>query len=275
MLDYAINNETGGSANFPPVSRHKPIFGGYEIMVENTIPSACQENQATKKCTKCREEKPLSQFSSMAISNDGLAWNCKACAAKSNAQWRAANKEKIKSDKAAYEVKNRERIKARHAAWREANIEHVKARGAEYRALRREEARARAVAWRAANVKRSRSTVKAWRAANPEKVKAILDTWKEKNPHAKRIYNQNREACKRASGKLSRGIIAILFKRQSGRCPCCGEKLGNDYQLDHIMPIALGGANVDSNVQLLRKRCNLQKNKKHPVDFMQERGFLL
>jgi len=36
-----------------------------------------------------------------------------------------------------------------------------------------------------------------------------------------------------------------------------------------------GGSNTDDNMQLLRKLCNLQKHAKHPVDFMQERGFLL
>jgi 5-methylcytosine-specific restriction endonuclease McrA len=45
--------------------------------------------------------------------------------------------------------------------------------------------------------------------------------------------------------------------------------------MDHIVPLYLGGLNVDSNIQLLRAKCNLQKNKKHPVDFMRSKGFLL
>ncbi len=36
-----------------------------------------------------------------------------------------------------------------------------------------------------------------------------------------------------------------------------------------------GGANIDGNIQLLTGLCNRQKHTKHPVDFMQERGFLL
>lgn len=55
----------------------------------------------------------------------------------------------------------------------------------------------------------------------------------------------------------------------------CGKPLGDAYHLDHVMPLALGGSNTDDNMQLLRDRCNLQKHAKHPVDFMQERGFLL
>lgn len=276
MLDYVTNNETGGSMNFLPVSPHKPIFRRYEIMDANILPSFESESQTAKKCTKCGEGKPLGEFSALATNKkDGRAWNCKVCAAKINAQWRADNKEKIKLDKVAYEAKNRESINARHQAWRKANTEHVEAWDAEYRALHREDARVNSVAWRSENVERSRATVKAWRAANPENVKKILNEWKTANPDAKRIYNQNREALKRAGGKLSKGIVEILFKRQHGKCVCCGEKLGKDYQLDHIMPIALGGANINSNVQLLRKRCNQQKNKKHPIEFMQGRGFLL
>lgn len=229
----------------------------------------------TKKCTRCGEEKPISEFSKMALNkHDGLAWNCKACAAKNNKKWRAANKEKVKADKAAYEIKNKERIKAWRMAWREANAEYLKCYWDIYRSCHREDAKARSVAWRAANTTRSRNGVRTWRAANPEKAKKILDAWKKANPDMKRIYDQNRKAKKRSSGKLSKGIVEKLFKQQSGRCACCGDNLGKDYHIDHIMPIALGGANVDSNVQLLKKRCNLQKNKKHPVDFMRERGFL-
>lgn len=56
---------------------------------------------------------------------------------------------------------------------------------------------------------------------------------------------------------------------------CCGLPLGDNYHIDHIMPLALGGSNTDDNIQLLRQRCNNQKCAKHPVDFMQSRGFLL
>lgn len=45
--------------------------------------------------------------------------------------------------------------------------------------------------------------------------------------------------------------------------------------MDHIMPLALGGTNTDDNIQLLCPTCNRSKHAKHPVDFMQQRGFLL
>lgn len=103
----------------------------------------------------------------------------------------------------------------------------------------------------------------------------MTEKWFSENPEARRIYNRNRRAINRATGKLSTSLAAKLFKLQRGKCACCGEPLGADYHLDHIMPLALGGSNTDDNAQLLRARCNLQKNAMHPVEFMRQRGFLL
>jgi 5-methylcytosine-specific restriction endonuclease McrA len=86
----------------------------------------------------------------------------------------------------------------------------------------------------------------------------------------------NRKARERANGGiLSVGLAEKLFELQKGKCACCGQPLGEKYHMDHILPIVLGGPNEDWNIQLLRQRCNQQKHAKHPVDFMQSRGFLL
>jgi 5-methylcytosine-specific restriction endonuclease McrA len=65
-------------------------------------------------------------------------------------------------------------------------------------------------------------------------------------------------------GKLSQDIEMRLFAAQNGLCVCCGCNLGNNYHVDHIMPLALGGTNTDDNVQLLRAECNMRKAAKHP-----------
>jgi len=76
-------------------------------------------------------------------------------------------------------------------------------------------------------------------------------------------------------GVLSKGLSERLFGLQRGLCPCCSQPLGDNYHRDHIMPIDLGGANEDWNIQLLRAQCNLQKRNKRPEVFMRERGFLI
>lgn len=117
---------------------------------------------------------------------------------------------------------------------------------------------------------------RAYKAANKDKHRADVAAWQRANPEKRRIHHQNRRARKRdAGGKLSSGLAEKLYQLQKGKCVCCGEPLGKDYQLDHIMPLALGGSNDDDNIQLLRSQCNNFKRAKHPIDFMQYRGFLL
>ena len=106
---------------------------------------------------------------------------------------------------------------------------------------------------------------KAWRASNPDKVKDI-------NLRARHV----RRASKNANGgNLSKNIVERLMALQNGKCACCGVKLNGSYELDHIMPIALGGSNSDDNVQLLRVSCNRKKGAKHPLDWAREQGRLL
>lgn len=126
----------------------------------------------------------------------------------------------------------------------------------------------------ASNYKERSEKLRAWYKDNSEKAKANSRAWKLDNPEANRIIHQNRRS-RSNGGALSKGLINQLFKLQRGKCPCCSKPLGDDYHLDHKMPLALGGLNTDDNMQLLRAVCNMQKHSKHPIDFMQSKGFLL
>lgn len=128
-----------------------------------------------------------------------------------------------------------------------------------------EKARRTSVKWKGANPVLHRRKVDEWQKANKEKVREI----------GRRAYHARRARKLATEGKLSVGLKDRLFGLQRGKCACCGLPLGNDYHLDHIMPLALGGTNTDDNIQLLRAACNMQKRAKHPVDFMRQRGFLL
>lgn len=116
----------------------------------------------------------------------------------------------------------------------------------------------------------------AWLAANREKSSAYSTTWNNANPDSRRATSNRRRVKQEASmGQLSKGLSEKLYRLQKGKCACCGKPLGIGYHMDHILPLALNGTNTDENMQLLTATCNLQKYKKHPVDFMQSRGFLL
>lgn len=198
-----------------------------------------------KTCNKCSQSKPLEEFSKHSGRRDGLQSMCKACFSLNNAAIYAENREKVKARVAAYQSANADKVKSYMAEWYAKNGEKIMAYRASRSPAYREKARLRATAWSAAN------------------------------PERRRIHEHNRRAKELSGGKLSHDIAAKLIKLQRGKCACCGEPLGDDYHRDHIMPLALGGTNTDDNIQLLRATCNLQKNAKHPVEFMQQRGFLL
>lgn len=178
-----------------------------------------------------------------------------------NNAWTAANKEKVRASSKRYHAAHPEKYKAKSAAWAKANPEKMKALKA---------------AWLKANVDRAKAKARVWAKANIDKLRANSAAWHARNPDVRRLATQNRRArSKENGGRLSKGIRAKLLTLQRGMCPCCRKPIGDDYHLDHVMPLVLKGTNTDDNVQLLCAPCNLSKGAKHPIDFMQERGFLL
>lgn len=201
---------------------------------------------------------------------------CKVCTQASNAKWNANNRERMRAATVAWQAANPERVRSNNAAWKALNADRVKAVGAAYAAANVDRKRATNLAWRQANTDLVRAYARKWASENRQKCVENTTKWAAANPEAKRIIDQNRRARKRnVVGGLSKGLAAKLFMLQKGKCPCCKQPLGEKYHLDHITPLALGGAHIDDNIQLLRQHCNLQKHSKDPVAFMQERGYLL
>lgn len=113
-----------------------------------------------------------------------------------------------------------------------------------------------------------------WDRQHPERARANRKAYVAENRQKRRVYEHNRRARKLAGGDLPKDINERLFTLQRGLCPCCRLPLGEDFHLDHIKALSKGGTNTVDNVQLLRAPCNLAKNAKDPIDFMQSRGFL-
>lgn len=200
-----------------------------------------------KKCSKCRCEKPISDFYAEKRSTDGRRSDCKLCVA----EYKASRQE---------ETRTNNRVSS--AAWRSRNPGKAAEKSA---------------AWREKNPDKAKASTAAYHAANPHKARERERSWLESHPDARRTIAHNYHAKKRANGgTLSVGLAEKLFKLQRGKCACgCKQSLGDDYHLDHRMPLALGGTNTDDNIQLLTGICNRKKGAKHPVDFMQSRGMLL
>lgn len=223
------------------------------------------EGVMLKFCPKCQRE--TERYKSK---------DCKPCAKAMVTAYRAANPELAKSRYRSWIAANKDRVKATSAAYREANKDRIKLVKSLHYAANAERIKAKTAAWGKANPERARALSVAWKKANPDKVKAGAAAYLQSNLGKHRVNQHTRRARKsKAGGKLSQGLSDKLFILQKGKCPCCKRPLGDDFHLDHIMPLALGGTNTDCNIQLLRAKCNVSKGAKHPTEFMQRRGFLL
>lgn len=216
----------------------------------------------------------MALFSKHKSSRDGLQGRCKTCCKAATAKYRADNPEKTRETTIRCRLAKPDMTRETKAKYRASNLEKIKAYHAKYNSENSNEIKATHAAYYIANTEQIKAAVAKWQKANPEKLKEITAQWHKANPDACAAYAHNRRA-QSAGGRLSRGLSAKLFKLQKGMCPCCKQPLGDDYHMDHKMPLALGGSNTDDNMQLLRAKCNMQKNAKHPIDFMQSRGFLL
>lgn len=90
--------------------------------------------------------------------------------------------------------------------------------------------------------------------------------------------SRNRDARRRSRkgcGRLEYGAIGRIGSKQRWRCAICRADIRRGYHVDHIVPLARGGAHAERNIQLLCAHCNLTKAARDPIADMQRRGFLL
>lgn len=226
----------------------------------------------TKLCKVCGERKDLSMFYVKQRVGDKtyLHAHCKVC-------------DKVKRQTPEWKAKHNERQCAR----RKNNPDQFR----EYDRLKR-------LRYTPEKKLQVALSIKEWRANNPDKIAAYRPKeviqkyskkyyekhketikqktllYKKQNLDKCREWRHNREN-KMLGGVISPGIIEKLYLLQQGKCTCCGHKLGQNYHLDHIVPISKGGSNTDDNVQLLRDICNMSKSSKDPIEYMQSKGYLL
>jgi 5-methylcytosine-specific restriction endonuclease McrA len=128
--------------------------------------------------------------------------------------------------------------------------------------------RAEALSRRAAVKERQREVQRNWRLANPGRMLVLRRRWKVENADQVKASNRIRKQTKVKS------LRDDLVKLQRGRCGYCRVKL-SAVHIDHIEPLARGGADKRHNLQALCPTCNLAKSAKDPIDYARETGRLL
>lgn len=241
-----------------------------------------ESDASTKHCCSCKTYIKLSDFYKSKSTKDGLQTKCKQCSKRHGEKFRSenpdyrkqyhiANKAHLLQQNAKWYAENRERESAKRRKYQRENVAYFIL----YRSEHREKCRVTAAEWRLRYPNQSRLMCRDYYARHRDRLAIGNKEWRKRNPEKVKTYGFNRRA-RKASGKLSIGIFGRLMMLQKGRCACCRGLLKIlKPHIDHIMPLARGGQNVDSNVQLLCSTCNLSKHAKHPIDFMQSMGMLL
>ncbi|MCS6836374.1 MAG: HNH endonuclease [Anaerolineae bacterium] len=74
-------------------------------------------------------------------------------------------------------------------------------------------------------------------------------------------------------GQIQLDDLRHLILDSGGRCAWCGADLRRvDFEVDHVQPLARGGAHVLANLALACWPCNRQKAAKSPIQFAQEQA---
>ena len=102
---------------------------------------------------------------------------------------------------------------------------------------------------------------------------AYTKLYRKKNPDKVAEFTQRRKS--QTLGRLPRGAIKKIGDYQRWLCVICRCDVSKSYHVDHIMPLAKGGKHEPKNIQILCPSCNVRKSAKDPIEYMQERGFLL
>lgn len=112
--------------------------------------------------------------------------------------------------------------------------------------------------------------------ANKDRVLARCREWAANNREKKNSYMATRRA--RNSGAIGSHTsedVARIKSLQKNKCAICKVSLKSGFEVDHIVPLPLGGGNAPANLQLLCMPCNRKKGHAAPEVFNRRMGLLL
>lgn len=72
-------------------------------------------------CTKCKKEKPKTEFNRHSSCNEGLHTQCKSCCYERSNDWAKRNPDKVRGYCKSWEMRNRQRRSTLAAIWRKNN----------------------------------------------------------------------------------------------------------------------------------------------------------
>jgi len=215
-----------------------------------------------KRCSKCKQYKPLERFSKDKKRRDGLYCQCKDCVSTYAKQHRVLNRDRLLKQQAAYREAHREKLNEYGRQYYATNRARENARGRRYRRNNADRVRQHDRERYYATIDYQRERSKRYRESNPERQRERSKRAYEQHPERWRRYNHVRRTRIKGNGGYYTDLEWEGLKEQYNHtCLCCGQSEPNiTLTVDHVVPISMGGSNDISNIQPLCERCNKSKN---------------
>lgn len=229
--------------------------------------------EQTRHCTKCGQEKSVSEFRIKDRRTGRLRTQCRDC----------ENEYSLARFHARYvphpKPKPTERtctqcgrtlpveefpVKSHATGWRRSICRDCKhAQQSEYRASHVEQNRESSREYYRRNREEITERLRRWREEHPDEYREIHSRWKARNKSAVNAATHRRRSNIKGNGGA--GWTAEQWDALKAEfdytCLLCGRQ-EPDIQLhaDHIVPVQLGGTNAIDNIQPLCKSCNSRKH---------------
>lgn len=213
-----------------------------------------------KRCSKCGVTKPADHFYVARGNKDGLTNHCAECMKLNARLWGNENQEHRKQKCKEWRANNDDKRREYKRKNRQRELDQKRSR---YWA---DPVKERAKQKLYYNSERACASTRRWAKNNPEKRLAYLQSDNYKLV-CKAKAHRRRARKLEAGGSFSRHDVMMQINQQRGCCWWCGKPVGNDYHVDHIIPLSRGGSNGPENIVIACAPCNLSKGAKLPHEF--------
>lgn len=216
-----------------------------------------------KTCSKCETVKESIEFYKHGSSKDGLNGQCKKCLANRKKKYYQENREKFLEIRKQYRNENPKKIKNHRQEYYKENREDL----IEYQKQYRQE-----------NSKKIKYMARQYRHKNHEYLLELERKYRKTEAgKAVSLKSSHKRRALQAGATIKDFTAQEVFIRDRYTCQTCGIKTRPDYKnpnhlkrpnLDHIIPLSMGGEHSRENTQCLCHKCNMEKGNRHANDQM-------
>src|SRR3972149_6292312 len=221
-----------------------------------------------KTCKDCSRSLPATtEYFSPCRKGDKvwLASYCKPCTAARTRIWNANNPERSKARANQWYQENKEQHRANARRWAAANVDKVRAITLKCKWKHIERSRAYSREYARNHREQKKEADKNRKANNPERAKELSRLRYQRNRDTYLARTRNYRARKReAAGTHTAADTKKQYTMQKGLCWWCSYELGQQYHVDHRIPLARGGSNGPENIVISCPSCNTSRRDKLP-----------